>query len=293
MTRVPLLLCALLATGAATAAPPPVAEAVDAMLLSLADRGALPDTAGAAVVIERPAQTRYELGAVVDLQPSSDPGLRVLAVTPGAAADRLGLRSGDRLLGVNGSDLGGADEDALASAVAAGEGELTLRIARGGRTLELAGRSDVHELPAYRLTLTPALEQKHEAEASRTAAGDADSRCARVSVFDVGPRSQQLYRAVLIAVDGRLPGPSNATSFRIEPGRHTLTVAEAIDADRFSSLARSLRGRRSRYKELQLDARAGVTYRLAARLVTENRERILANTYWEPVLWSSTDERCR
>ena len=50
-------------------------------------------------------RTRYELGAVVDVRRASADGVPLLAITPGGAADRLGLQAGDRLRTVNGRRL--------------------------------------------------------------------------------------------------------------------------------------------------------------------------------------------
>ncbi len=128
-------------------------------------------------------------------------------------------------------------------------------------------------------------------------AGDPDpaSTCGRISVFDAAPRGRHLYPAILIAVDGNLPGPTEATSFRMEPGRHVLTVAENIDAAQFSSLPQFERGRagRERYKTLEVDVQPGITYRLAAQFNIDQRASIKDNAYWTPVVWSEIAESCR
>jgi len=119
------------------------------------------------------------------------------------------------------------------------------------------------------------------------------AQCARISTLDVAPRNQKLFPAVLIAVDGQHPGPSGHT-FRIEPGRHELTVAEAIDSDRFSDLHLVQRARNNkRYKTLSFDAQPGVTYLLAVRFFEDKRGEILSGGYWEPVIWREKPESCR
>ena len=95
------------------------------------------------------------------------------------------------------------------------------------------------------------------------------------SACRLAPRSQHLYEAVLIAVDGKLPGPSNAESQRVAPGRHDPRVAEAIDSRQFGGVLNVQRdGRRNRYKEIEVDVQPGITYRLAARLNLEQRNHI-------------------
>lgn len=121
------------------------------------------------------------------------------------------------------------------------------------------------------------------------------STCGRISTFDIAPRSESLFPAVLIAVDGRLPGPTSADQWRLPPGRHTLTVAEAIDANRFTpSQNRERDGRRvrDRYKTLVVEVEPGVTYRLAARFIPEGRSQVRRNAHWEPVIWKQSPEPC-
>jgi hypothetical protein len=120
------------------------------------------------------------------------------------------------------------------------------------------------------------------------------SSCARVSTFDSAPRAQQLFAAVLIAVDGRLPGPSGAQSWRIQPGKRVLKVAEAIEPNRFTPLQNRERdGRRAdRYKTLEIDAEPGITYRLAVRFHSDRRNPMRSGEYWEPVVWKQSSEPC-
>lgn len=125
-----------------------------------------------------------------------------------------------------------------------------------------------------------------------TAAADT---CARVSTFDSAPRAQQLFPAVLIAVDGELPGPTGAESWRIKPGKRVLKVAEAIEPNRFTPLQNRERdGRRAdRYKTIEIDAQPGITYRLAVRFHADRRNRMRSGDYWEPVIWKESPESCR
>jgi hypothetical protein len=123
----------------------------------------------------------------------------------------------------------------------------------------------------------------------------AADRCARVSTFDSAPRRQQLFPAVLIAVDGALPGPTTAVSWRLSPGRHVLTVAEAIEPRRFTPLQNRERDGRNaqRYKTLEIDAKPGITYRLAVRFHADRRDDMRRGDYWEPVIWKESPEPCR
>jgi hypothetical protein len=117
--------------------------------------------------------------------------------------------------------------------------------------------------------------------------------CGRLSVFDVAPRNQQIYPAVVIAINGRHPGPGH--TFRLPVGMQRVIVAESIDHRQFNQLERVLRDRprRDRYKEMLIDIQPNVTYRLGARLHPEQRGEIRSNTYWDPVIWLEKAETCR
>lgn len=122
----------------------------------------------------------------------------------------------------------------------------------------------------------------------------AAASCARISTFDVAPRSQNLHRAILIAVDGAMPGPLDASSWRITPGKHTIKLAEAVDAREFSALKQRDRDGRhaDRYKTIEIDAKPGITYRLAAQFHREHRLQIRDGRYWAPVVWKEVSESC-
>ena len=100
------LIAAAWATGLATSAHAQSTRELDAALLQMSERGDLKDT-GAPQVIQKPAQVRYELGAVVDVRAAQRNGLPVLALTPDGPAARLGLKAGDRLVALNGVRLDG------------------------------------------------------------------------------------------------------------------------------------------------------------------------------------------
>ena len=304
-----LLLGALLAAlGAPAAAQSPgpaseqrLHEEMQTLLVRLVESGAL---GGDGVTLAAPASLQPDFGAILDVRHRADrdTGLPVMGVTPGGSAARLGVQPGDRLLAVNGVSLAGlgADGDGraiaartLRDALVAHRDAVELSVSRGDAVQVLRGRVDVVEVPAYRLELGAAIAG---AAVAGTGGGDGVSSCGRVSVFDVAPRTQQLHKAVLIAVDGELPGPSGSETYRLSPGRHVLRVAEAIDAHQFGDLQRMQRDRRrgeDRYKELEIDVQPGITYRLAARFLPEKRNRIRDGSYWEPVIWKELAETCR
>lgn len=297
----------LLALGAqaapSTALQQRLHEELQAVLLRLVESGELSAQDAESLSLSAPHSQQADFGAILDVRyrADADHGLPVLGVTPGGGAATLGLQPGDRIVAINGDSLLQRGADARGRALAASrlrEGLLAtpdaieLRVVRGASELTLQGAVRVVQLPAYRLDLGAALAGTAWAAAAPVAA---ESVCGRVSVFDIAPRSQRLYPAVLIAIDGEAPGAGNSESFRLAPGRHRLTVAEAIDSRQFDAIAlRQRDGRqRDRYKELEIVVEPGVTYRLAARFHLEERNSIRDGAYWEPVIWKESFEPCR
>ena len=282
-----------------------VREEVQSALLRLVDNGEIAADDLATLRLDVPASRTPVFGAIIDarFRPESDrSGLPVAAVTPNSSASQIGLRAGDRLLAANGASLLGLGADTqgrsiairqLKEALESSAAAIALRVDRGGDILELTGPVRIVDLPAYRLELGHALAGA--TYAAGAGGGDGLSSCGRVSVFDAAPRGKQIYRAVLIAIDGELPGPPNSDTYRLDAGRHRLTVAEAIDPEQFNSVQRTQRDRqgRERYKELTIDVQPGITYRLGAHFILDQRNSIRDNAYWEPVIWAEAAETCR
>src|SRR5215469_6015226 len=178
------------------------------------------------------ASPSASLGLLVDsanAQAAHD-GLRVLGATPGSVADQLGLRPGDVLVDVNGTSLAnlGADTDGRALAAAtlnssladlAPTAPLRLQVLRDG--VLLAMNTSLHAATELAAVAPGAV-----------AADPPDGGCGRISTFDVAPRSEHLYRAKILLLDGSTPGPTGVPSFRVAAGAHTLLVAENIPTDR-------------------------------------------------------------
>ncbi len=278
-----LLWLSLLLTAPLFAADPAaeLQAEIDGAMLRLADAGLLPSSGSSPLRISRPARAHHELGAVLDLAGAVDRGAEVLAVTPGGAAERLGLRRGDRVRSINAVAVGrDGGAEALRAAMAAASGGLVLVVERDGQEFELRGAADTVALPGYELLLAGV-------------AGSGGSSCGRINVFDVFPRSERIYPVIVIDVDGR--GMGFGPSYRLSHGRHVVTVAELIDTREFSGidLRRKNHGLpRDHYKQIEIDVQPGVTYRLAARFHRERRHEIFDKTYWDPIVWSEVAEPC-
>jgi hypothetical protein len=280
MKMMAIMTACVLASGGVLAresAQTTVAGEVELALLRAADRGALPGPDEAPLRIETPASTRYELGAVID--PSSTRGPTVIALTPGGAAERMGLHVGDRLLAVNGSSLATLPQplDVMRDALVRDQGDLALDVERAEQRLALNGRADALTVPAYAMTIS-----------SSASTGN----CGRISVFFTASRSDDLYPARIIYIDGKTP-LLDAPSWRVKPGKRTLTVADDIEPVRFNAVQQRQRAFRfeDHYKTLEIDVNPDTTYQIAARFHLGGN--VIKHEHWEPVVARESHESCR
>lgn len=298
----PLALAAALAFGGFAHAGEAAVEQrlrgeLDAVMTELIQSGAF-DGEGS-LEVGAPARRVADLGLLVDSARADADGLRVLAVTPGGGAERIGLRAGDSLLALNGISLARADGGATlrrtVDALPDGSA-LAFYVRRDGSTQTLSGSLRSIELPPMRLTV---------GAGTRLAAADVGGRdvgssdglpagCGRISDFDTAPRQQQLHGAKIISIDGRTPGPSGSKAYRVTAGTHEVKVAEDIESRylSFSDRARSSGPATRRYKTLAVDVAPGTTTLIAARLIESERNNPTDGAYWEPVAWKQVEEAC-
>lgn len=244
------------------------------LLLAACLVAAMPSTA---VASDAPA---YELGIVGR---STSDGVELLAITPGSAAERIGLQAGDHIVSVNGERLGGVRDplQALQQSIDDEGGQASIGVLRNGAALSLAG------------------------QAAPVAMADAASRgCGYVTTEGgVVPISQNIFHALITQLDGRSTPLSRIDNrYRLPAGRHVLTISENIRRDRFthSQLLQLSRLQRHAtasevYKVLVVDVKPDQSYRIGARLLRDKLDAssIHDNAYWEPVVWSSIAEQCR
>lgn len=284
-----------------------VRDELRVVMAELVESGAFGDQAPQqlALTVDTPAQRVSDLGLLVDSAHGDRDGVRVLAVTPGGAGERMGLRAGDLLLALNGVSLGdgggGAATlrqtvDALANGSA-----LAFQVRRDGQTRLVSGALSSVYVPAMRLIVGDAPQLAAAGAASAAAASpapaaaavDAPPRgCGRISDFDVAPRQQNLHGAIIISIDGSLPGPRGTPSYRVAAGSHVLQVAERIE-NRYLTFNDRLRNSSlDRYKTLQVDVQADTTTLIAARLNPDKSNVWQNGAYWDPVAWKQVAEAC-
>lgn len=226
-------------------------------------------------------QARYELGAVVDVRRASVDGVTVLAVTPGGAADRLGLRPGDRLRAINGRRLDDTAKpgSTLESALQESDGTLRVEVMRNGNPLVLSGRAD----------------------SVSSAAQGVSRSCGHVSArAGVVPRREDIFAADITQVDGRSTPLYPEYRHKLSAGNHVLVVRDFIDPKRLNSaqlaqIAKLKKFAYARaYKSIVVNVEPGMTYYIGARLLRDklDTQSIRDNAYWEPVVWKKVAEAC-
>jgi len=247
--------------------------------------------------IDAPAQRVSNLGLLVDSARDDRDGVHVLAITPGGAAEKMGLRSGDVLVAVNGAALANTDGAAAALRRSVDQlpdgAQLAFDVQRDGRRQTLAGTPSSVYLPAMHLTVGDG--------AQVAAAGGGGSMpasaggCGRVSDFDVAPRGDHLHAAKIISIDGVSPGPTGTRAYRVSAGRHAIKVTEQIEGRylSFNDRARNSAIGNDRYKTLDVDVPPDTTVLIAARLNEDKRNEWKDGAYWDPVAWKQTTESCR
>ena len=254
--------------------------------------------------VEQPAQRVSDLGVLIDSTSAerARDGLRVLGTSPGSTAERLGLRPGDVLVGVNGTSLRNLGPDSEGHALAAATLKsavdrlpdatpLQLDVEREGNLLAL--NAPVHSV------LLPALSI--EVGSTATAAADppgatasAGTGCGRISTFDVAPRGEQKFHAVILLLDGSTPAPNGGETYRVAAGTHKLLVAEDIPLREIGAgpIASPLRARGNTNKELTITVRPNTTAMIGAQFNHDHATDFVHAGYWTPVVWREVPENC-
>lgn len=222
------------------------------------------------------ASNASALGAVLDVRRPHVDGITVLAITPGGAAEQMGLEVGDRLLVVNGRSLTDTltPNDTLEGALAGG-GPVNATVSRGNRTIELSSSTPI------------------AASAQLEGCGYITNRGTLPHV------SENLYPVRILSIDGG-GQPVDANRHRLPAGTHAVIVSERIRDDRFDPL--ELRARTDLYrrdgfrvgKTLVVEVKPGIRTRLAARFLEDGMDlgTIRDNAYWEPLVWEEVEDAC-
>jgi hypothetical protein len=309
-----LIVLGLALTAAASAQSPPVeqrlGEEVQLALVRLIESGAFADKSGEeiAFTLDEPARRVNNLGLLVDSASAerARDGLRVLGVTPRSAAQRMGIKAGDRIVAVNGTQLVdlGADPAGHAKAAAtmrtlvdamADGAPLEFSLQRDDKPLTLRGELSSIVLPPIHLKVgrDELLASTATSTARREAQTDGGSGgCGRFNDFDVAPPQQDLYGVKLLMIDGVSTGPAGVHQFRVSAGTHVVKVVELIPAKVYRRLNPTRLGDGPEVKTLTVTVKADTTYYLAAKFNEDKRNSRVGGEYWDPVVWREKPDKC-
>lgn len=275
------------------------------LLLRMIEAGTLSSEAmREPISIAEPARHVTNLGLLIDSASGAraKDGLRVVGTTPGSNGARIGVRSGDILLSVNGSSLIGLGDSIGGGARAAQllrevvealnqDDSLTFEVLRGNQRLSLVGNVRSVAIPALQLKLdfaTPTAATENLPSETDSSSGG----CGRISMLDIAPRSSQLHGATVVRIDGKTPGVTGQNVFRVPAGKHLIEVGELIES-RYLSFNDRQRNVARNYKSITLDVAADTTYFVAARLIEDKRNDWKNGAYWETAIWKTATESCR
>lgn len=285
-------------------------EEVQLALARLIESGAFADKPGEeiAFTLDEPARRVNNLGLLVDSASSerAADGLRVLGVTPRSAAQRMGIKAGDRIVGLNGTSLIALGADPAGHAQAAttmrtlvdalGDGApLEFTLQRDGKPLTLRGELSSIVLPPIHLQVgrDELLASTAPSSSRREARIDTgNGGCGRLNDFDVAPRQQDLYGVKLLMIDGVSTGPAGVHQFRVSAGTHTLKLVELIPAKVYRRLNPTRLGDGPEVKTLTVRVQADTTYYLAAKFNEDKRNSRVSGEYWDPVVWREKPDKC-
>lgn len=307
-----LVCLALSATVSAQSVPVEqrLGEEVQLALARLIEAGAFADKSGEeiAFTLDEPARRVNNLGLLVDSASAerAGDGLRVLGVTPRSAAQRMGIKAGDRIVALNGTSLVALGADPAGHAQAAttmravvdalGDGApLEFALQRDGKPLTLRGELSSIVLPPIHLQVgRDELLASTAPSSSRreTRIDGGGGGCGRLNDFDVAPRQQDLYGVKLLMIDGVSTGPAGVHQFRVSAGTHTLKLVELIPAKVYRRLNPTRLGDGPEVKTLTVTVQADTTYYLAAKFNEEKRNSRVSGEYWDPVVWREKPDKC-
>jgi hypothetical protein len=170
---------------------------------------------------------------------------------------------------------------------------LQLDVEREGHLLAM--NAPVHSvlIPAVSIEVGSAAAAVTVATAA-AAAPAAGGGCGRISSFDVAPRGEQQYHAVILQLDGVTPTNSSGhETFRVAAGDHRLLVAEDIPTNFMGAgpLA-TVRMRNHTHKEITVNVKPNTTAMVAAQLHLDKNTEFARGVYWDPVVWREIPEEC-
>lgn len=233
-----------------------------------------------------PAQELTHLGLVLDLDNGNN-GYEVLSVTPGSAADDLGIKSKDRVLEINGVKVASSTTEStvqLLNNLKPGDTlKLTVKSKEGKQ--ELTSKLTGQYIPEMRLELGSDDSFVSMGAGGMGSANKTNKGCGIVSISTGPPKARDIYRASIQKVD-KDHLKRDRSSYKLPVGKHTILLHEYIDMKNLTVRVRS------RAKPLEIEVKSNTTYHLGAKFDRDNALKMHDGAYWYPVVWKTSQQKC-
>lgn len=237
--------------------------------------------------VEFPPQQMTNLGLILDVDRSAE-GYKVLSVTPGSTADKLAIKSGDKILAINDVKINKANNEKTISQLnqlVAGE-QIKLALNTNGNYKELSTKIAGQYIPGVKLEIGSQALAKMDTKTAKISS--AVKGCGQVTVFFDPPQAREIYPAVFNKI-GKNHGIRNWHSFRLPVGKHTIYLHEHIYDTKY--LLRRIG--RQKAKPIEIDVKANTSYHLGAKFIRANRFKTAKGRHWEPVVWKTSESNCK
>ncbi len=242
--------------------------------------------------IDMPASQSTNLGFILDLN-DYEQGYNILSVSPGSTAERLSLKQGDRLFGLNKMKL---DDKNTKNAIhqlgqiTAGQ-EIDLEIISDGKRKKIHTQVIGQFIPSIKLEIgTFSIDNVTQVTKSdmKTPLSDGGTgQCGRISIFFHPPETKDIYPAMIYKIDDN-HRTKNWHGFRLPIGKHTIYLHEYIRNPGFPIH----RGGIQRAKPIEINIEANKTYHLGAFFNRKFRLKGARGKYWKPIVWKVSENKC-
>ncbi|RUO40824.1 hypothetical protein CWE22_01095 [Pseudidiomarina aestuarii] len=227
------------------------------------------------VVLEEPARSYFEWGAIVR------PDGEILSVRPGTVAADMGVEAGDHLTHINGTSV---ERESLQTILQMFDDlehgrTFNITIERDDKSLTLESIVRATVVPGWRLEVDSTFEETAHAIQNATA-------CGRVSIFLQPPVTRDYYPAFINTINGEDTRIKNPV-IKLGVGEHIIGLHEKIGDPR-ATRSPSLRTE----KLLRLVVEPNKKYHLAAHFIADKRYDRVNAGYWEPIVWKVTEHSC-
>ncbi len=236
--------------------------------------------------MELPPQQMTNLGLILDVDSSAN-GYKVLSVTPGSTAEKLAIKSGDRILAINDvkiNEVNSGDAIHQLNQLVAGQ-QIKLALQTNGNYKELSTKIAGQYIPGIRLEIGSQSLAGIETETAEP--GSSAEACGEVTVFFKPPQAREIYPAVFNKIDDK-HAVRNWHNYRLPVGKHIIYLHEHINDTK--NLLRRIG--RQKAKPIEIEIKANTRYHLGAKFIRANRFKTLKGRHWEPVIWKTSKAAC-